>query len=603
MGKVRLSGLRKCMAAGLVAMILLGQGRVVHAGGDGMSNEQSAGRTFPSGAAYESIGAEIEAFVAKHESTTAGMSVSVFDAREVLYSGYFGCADKENGVAVDQDTVMEWGSATKLLVWVSVMQLWEQGKIDLETDVQEYLPVDMLTNVNYDTPITMLHLMNHQAGFQEHYADLFVKEREDILSLEEALKAHKPEQIYEPGTVTSYSNWGCALAGLIVERVSGMSFADYVYENIFKPLGMEHSALAADLSDNPWVEEKRKELQCYTPDGLLLPECFYYITLYPAGMCTSTLEDFAKFGRALLTKESLLFENAETWEALFTPSLYAGDSDSAANYHGFWVLPYGVEVIGHGGNTAGCSSYLAINLESGTGMVVMTNQANEMVYNGEMLELFFGQFEVEEWFDEGREDWEGIYRPARTMRKGPFKIMSLSFMMGEPEAEEYWVAGTSGGVEKVCYPYGDWVRVPVWEFVLELALALLWVVALMFSGFSLLIKLIRKLVNMCRKRKPEIVLGRWSTLAAALQLGVLVLMVVAVILVSSYAVARTYMWVFAGAAVLCGVMMGMLVYGIVNIRKKPSSKKRAFYNWATVLLLGTTVVNILYWNLFMGWLV
>lgn len=71
----------------------------------------------------------------------------------------------------------------------------------------------------------------------------------------------------------------------------------------------------------------------------------------------------------------------------------------------------------------------------------------------------------------------------------------------------------------------------------------------------------------------------------------------------SYAVASSYMWVFAGAAVLCGAMIGMLVYGIVNIRKKPFLKRRAFYNWTTVLLLGTTVVNILYWNLFMGWLV
>ena len=567
-----------------------------------MANAEET-RTFPSGTSYEDIGGEIEAFAAEHEETTTGMAVSVFDKDETIYRGYFGHADKENSLAVGQETVMEWGSATKLLVWVSVMQLWEQGKLDLESDIQKYLPQDMLTNVNYDTPITMLHLMNHQAGFQEHYADLFVKERADILSLEEALKAHKPEQIYEPGTVTSYSNWGCALAGLIVERVSGMSFADYVHENIFKPLGMEHSALAADLSDNAWVQEKRKELQCYTTDGTLLPDCFYYITLYPAGMCTSTLEDFETFGKALLKEETPLFESADTWRMLFTPSLYAGDSHIPANYHGFWVLPYGVEVIGHGGNTAGCSSYLAINLESGTGMVVMTNQANETVYNGEMLELFFGKYSTEEWFTGGREDWEGIYRPARTMRKGPFKIMSLSFMLGEPETEEYWAVGTSGGVEKVCYPYGDWVRVPVWEFVLELGLVLLWVAALMFSVLSLLIKLIRKLVNMCRKKRPEIVLGRWSAMAAVLQLGILVLMVVAVIQVSSYAMASSYMWVFAGVAVLGCAMLGMIAYGTVNICKKTSTKKRAFYNWTTVVLLGATVVNILYWNLFMGWLV
>lgn len=603
MGKVSLSGIRGCVATGLAVLMLLGQGCVVSASGNSLADEGSAGNSFPSGTVYEAIGTEIEDFVAEHESTTAGMSVSVFDESEVIYSGYFGYADKENDVAVNQDTVMEWGSATKLLVWVSVMQLWEQGKIDLEADVQEYLPEAMLTNVNYDTPVTMLHLMNHQAGFQEHYADLFVKDSSDILSLEEALRAHKPEQIYEPGTVTAYSNWGCALAGLIVERVSGMSFADYVHENIFKPLGMEHSALAADLSDNAWVQEKRKELQCYTADGTLMPDCFYYITLYPAGMCTSTLEDFRVFGQALLRGDTPLFQNADTWIKLFTPSAYSGDSNIPANYHGFWVLPYGVEVIGHGGNTAGCSSYLAVNLESGTGMVVMTNQANEIVYNGEMLELLYGKFVTEEWFAEGRDNWEGIYRPARTMRKGPFKIMSLSFMLGEPEVEEYWAIGTTGNVEKVCYPYGDWVKVPVWEFVLELALVLFWVVALIFSLLSLLIKPVRKLVNVCRKKQNTIVLGRWSTLAAVLQLGIPALMIVVVVQVSSYAMARAYMWVFTGVAVICGAMVGMIVYGIINICRQASSKIRALYNWATVVLLGTTVVNILYWNLFMGWLV
>lgn len=595
--------IRKYLAITLAMMLLLCQGSVAVAAGNGAGVAEGEVNCFPSGIVYEDIGARIEAFVAEHEETTAGMSVSVFDEAKTIYTGYFGYADKESGVDVNQDTVMEWGSATKLLVWISVMQLWEQGKLDLEANVQKYLPQDMLTNSNYDTPITMLHLMNHQAGFQEHYADLFVKNSEDILSLEEALRAHKPEQIYAPGTVTSYSNWGCALAGLIVERVSGMSFADYVHENIFKPLGMEHSALAADLSDNVWVQEKRKALQCYTADGILLPDCFYYITLYPAGMCTSTLEDFEAFGRALLDEESPLFQQADTWRMLFTPSSYSGDSDIPSNYHGFWVLPYGVEVVGHGGNTAGCSSYLAFNLESRTGMVVMTNQANEMVYNGEMLELLFGKYATDEWFTGGREDWEGIYRPARTMRKGPFKIMSLSFMLGKPEMEEYWVVGTSGGVEKVCYPYGDWIRVPVWEFVLELGLALLEVLAVVFSAVSLLVKLIRKLVNVCRKKKTVIVLGRWSTLAAVLQLVLVVLFLVAVVQVSSYAIASSYMWVFAGVAVLAGAMVGSTVYGVISIRKKESTKKRAFYNWTTVVLLGATVVNILYWNLFMGWLV
>ncbi len=554
----------------------------------------------PSGVKNTEVGERIEAFAEAHKETTAGMSVSVFDEENTYYTGYFGHGDKENSIAMDEETVVEWGSATKLLVWVSVMQLWEQGKLDLEADVKDYLPEGYLDFLTYDSPITMLHLMNHQAGFQEVYADLFVKNSEDILPLEEALLAHVPAQIFEPGTVSAYSNWGCALAGLIVEKVSGMSFADYVHTHIFQPLGMEHSALKPDLSDNPWVQEKRKELQCYMPDGSLIPDCFYHITWYPAGMCTSTLEDFATFGQTLLKSDCPLFEKESTRKEMFTPTAYSGDSEIPSNYHGFWVLPYGVEVIGHGGNTAGCSSYLALHLESETGMVVMTNQAGEGVYNSEMLELIFGKYETEKWFPEGRKDWEGIFRVARTIRKGPLKLVSLTYMLGEPERETYWTTGNDG-VEKVCYPYGDWVDVPTHEFVLELGLVLLWGIAVVFSLLSLAVKIVVKLVKIIRKKKEPTPLSWWSSLAAVAQIVIIALILLAVSMISAYAIASSYMWIIYALAILMCVVLGLAVYGIVKGRKVMLNKKRRFYNGVTVVMLLITFANMLYWNLFMWW--
>ena len=73
--------------------------------------------------------------------------------------------NKEKKLAVDDSSVFEWGSTTKITVWVSIMQFWEEGKIDLKTDIKEFLPKDFLTNPKYDKPVTMLDLMNHQAGF------------------------------------------------------------------------------------------------------------------------------------------------------------------------------------------------------------------------------------------------------------------------------------------------------------------------------------------------------------------------------------------------------------------------------------------------------
>ena len=110
----------------------------------------------------------------------------------------------------------------------------------------------------------MLNLMNHNAGFQESmYENQLAAEDELYGSLEEAVKACECYQAYHVGEHTAYSNWGTALAALIVERVSGMSYVDYVRQNIFKPLGMEHTSVGMHMEDNDWVRKQREELKCY----------------------------------------------------------------------------------------------------------------------------------------------------------------------------------------------------------------------------------------------------------------------------------------------------------------------------------------------------
>ena len=100
----------------------------------------AAQQTLPSGVEAEQLEEKIDSFVQEHESTTAGMAVAVFDTSDELLKKYYGYVDKENGIAVGEDSVFEWGSATKLLVWVSVMQLYEQGRLDLNENLRTYLP-------------------------------------------------------------------------------------------------------------------------------------------------------------------------------------------------------------------------------------------------------------------------------------------------------------------------------------------------------------------------------------------------------------------------------------------------------------------------------
>ena len=121
----------------------------------------------PSGPPYDQIGQKIEDYYKEHERTSAGLATRVFDKDgNSLYQNNFGYMVKEKKLAVDDKTVFEWGSTTKITVWVGFMQLWEEGKIDFKTDIKDYLPKDFLKGkLKYDKLITMLNLMNHQAGF------------------------------------------------------------------------------------------------------------------------------------------------------------------------------------------------------------------------------------------------------------------------------------------------------------------------------------------------------------------------------------------------------------------------------------------------------
>ena len=97
------------------------------------------------------------------------------------------------------------------------MQLKEQGVLDLEEDIRKYLPDGFLTHLHYDKPVTMLHLMNHTAGFDELLYDLETADEKEIIPLRNFLKKYQPNQSFEPGVISSYSNWGAALAAYIVE--------------------------------------------------------------------------------------------------------------------------------------------------------------------------------------------------------------------------------------------------------------------------------------------------------------------------------------------------------------------------------------------------
>ena len=592
--------MKKSFILTLLTIITLGLFRPVTA----LAEEQK----LPSGTERDKIGQKIQDYVKEHEKTTAGMATAVFDKEGTIYQGNFGFMDKEKGLQTDDNSVFEWGSVTKLTVWVSVMQLWEEGKINLEEDIRTYLPEGFLRNLRYDKPITMLNLMNHQSGFDE--APLYMQGDK---SLEDLLLQYQPIQSFEPGTTTAYSNYSTGLAAYIVERISRQSFVDYAHKHIFKPLGMERTAIAQDLSDNAYVQAKRKQVKGYAADGSLLGDALYEVGLYPVGRATGTLSDLQKFAQALLSRKTL-FARSETWDKLYTGTSYYPGTDIVRNAHGFWASEFAVTVLGHGGNTNGFSSFLRLDLKNGIGQVIMTNQGLEEIYNGGMPELIFGKrptasAETQKKFE------PGYYQILRNFNQGPLSLYQLfpgnMLHMKKPSSERmdhlFWTIYKSGnGKTRIATPVSDLERLPDWEIWTKFGLIALAALSLVYALVNLLVRLALVLYRLAFgkvKSKQNRAWKWWHILTTA---GVVTVACnLLLLLLSSNAtdlsiISQWRYMVFAGLGLF---LAGCAVYPLFSKAQKGLRKGRLFLTVLTSLSALAIVANILYWSLYQWWVI
>ena len=218
----------------------------------------------------------------------AGATISVVKDGKLLFAKGYGYSDYEKKKPVSaEETLFRPGSVSKLFTWTAVMQLVEQGKLDLDRNVNDYL--DFKIPDAFGQPITLKNLLAHTPGFEEQIKDLFTVGSESP-NLGAYLKTHIPARIYPPGTVPAYSNYGAALAGYIVERVSGRPFNEYVEENIFKPLGMIHSTFRQPLP--PTLAPSMSNGYQLASDG---PKPFEVVVPFPAGSMSSSAADMARF--------------------------------------------------------------------------------------------------------------------------------------------------------------------------------------------------------------------------------------------------------------------------------------------------------------------
>jgi CubicO group peptidase (beta-lactamase class C family) len=325
---------------------------------------------------------ELEAFLdgimAAHMKTyhIAGATFSLVKDGEIFFAKGYGYADVKNRKSVKAETTLfRPGSVSKLFTWTAVMQLVEQGKLDLNADVNTYLK-DFKVPDTYPEPITLTHLLTHTPGLEDVWGGMAARSADDLVPLDKFLADKMPPRFLPPGKITAYSNYGTALAGYIVQEISGMPFEDYVEENIFKPLDMQYctfrqplpSHLAGDMS----VGYSYK-------DGLFKAEEFEFINgMAPAGSLSASAKEMAKFMIAHLQngkygeKRILKEETAK----LMRTQLFTHDSRLDGNAYGFWERTLNhIPMIGHGGDTIWFHSLLILIPEQNIGFFVSYNSA------------------------------------------------------------------------------------------------------------------------------------------------------------------------------------------------------------------------------------
>ncbi|HHT90982.1 MAG TPA: beta-lactamase family protein, partial [Firmicutes bacterium] len=318
------------------------------------------------------------------QSRTPGAVIAVVNEGGILLAKGYGYANLEEGKKVTTDTLFRVGSISKLFVWTAVMQLQQEGLLDLDRDINAYLDFEIpstLWDGTFAEPITLRHLMSHTAGFEDQNIGVFVLTEEQLKPLSDYLAEALPARVFPPGQISSYSNYGSSLAAYIVQRIAGMPFADYVEKQIFAPLGITGSTFRQPVPDHllPQLSAGYQPL-----DELYLLGDFELCQSYPAGSLSASAEDMATFMLAHLTEETYGLMHKQSFT--HHPAL-------PGMAHGFFEMDInGQRIITHGGDTILFHSGLYLLPEEQVGIFMSFNGAQASEVRSSVLQAFMDRY-------------------------------------------------------------------------------------------------------------------------------------------------------------------------------------------------------------------
>jgi CubicO group peptidase (beta-lactamase class C family) len=316
--------------------------------------------------------------------------VLVKDGRTTFAKG-FGHADREHKLPVVPDqTAFLVASVSKLFTATAVMQLYERGRLQLDEDVNHYLHTFQLREP-FARPVTLAHLLTHTGGFDERTIGTSARTRAGVQPLGQYLAARMPACSLPPGDVISYSNHGVALAGHIVEEVSGVPFARYVEENILQPLGMRHSsfepgeqlegALAVGYDYDKDDDSYRAVPRTYRNDG-------------PAGQLVATGTDMAAFLIAHLQegryRDTRILQEATARE-MHRQHFTQHPRLPGCAYGFFERFENGRRCLVHAGDLPGFASLLFLLPAEGVGFFVSCNR-DDLKLRDDLVKAFLDRY-------------------------------------------------------------------------------------------------------------------------------------------------------------------------------------------------------------------
>ncbi|MCG8570638.1 MAG: beta-lactamase family protein [Spirochaetes bacterium] len=373
----------------------------------------------------------------------AGAVVAVVKNDKIVFLKGYGYIDKEKKIKTDPNKhLFRVASITKLFTWTAVMQLVEKEKLDLHKNINAYL--DFKIPDTFNEPITIFNLLTHTSGLQDKYYDIRPNNIGEISSLGSWLKTHVPQRGFPPGEQIAYSNYGAALAGYIVELISGIPYERYIKENILIPLQMDRTTVLQTIPDHLKNDVANGY---FFKNGVYQKAEFELMEDIPAGSMSTTASDLTKFMIAHLNYGK--FKDIQILKEITAKTMQKihFKHDNMLNGMGLGFIGNnhnGQKIIGHTGNIEAFHSIMAILPEHNMGIFISynTDSAAELTYGSFFKKIINYLFPQEEdvYYEKTKtassaiKQFLGSYRVNRVSSSSVEKIGELFFSMKVSES-------------------------------------------------------------------------------------------------------------------------------------------------------------------------